>query len=170
MNDPSGAGLYVFSNRRWMNPDDHQDAAQLVTGISSLTDRFPRFELEQGALLESLQQILNNWDSCLFLHNPRKKRRGNSVCTVAPSGLTVDIKDKNASPPITTLRAESPARNSKMLFDSAAAIHNVAWEAIANGSSDDGSIVDGHTSTAEFALVDPLFTNSFSELVDEIDC
>jgi hypothetical protein len=164
MNDPSGAGLYVFSNRRWINPDDHEEITQLSEGISGLTERFPRFQLEQKTMVESLRRMLNIWDTCVFKYNPRKKKR-------ASTSLPSDYNDQKATPQNMNSRSDFSVCNSAALFGPATAIRDAAWEPIVHGSN-----VDDYSSStitaAEFAMADdPLFlTNPIDELFDDTGC
>jgi hypothetical protein len=158
MDDPFGAGFYVFSNRRWISPDDQQDIAKLGKGIAGLNARFPRFQLEQVALLEALRSTWHKWVDCLLIYNPKKKRRGISA---VPSQLSGDLNDKKAAPPNMTIHnADSSACNKTTMFGPAAVIRDTAWE----------SIFDGSIADSEFAIVDPPFqlTYPVGELFDDI--
>jgi hypothetical protein len=66
--DPLGAGLYVFSNRRWRTPDAARERDELVRGFIDLSRSFPRFGsgAELPSFLSVLSEITRLWRPSLI--------------------------------------------------------------------------------------------------------
>eukprot|EP00287_Rhodomonas_sp_CCMP768_P018319 CAMPEP_0202808848 /NCGR_PEP_ID=MMETSP1389-20130828/1288_1 /ASSEMBLY_ACC=CAM_ASM_000865 /TAXON_ID=302021 /ORGANISM="Rhodomonas sp., Strain CCMP768" /LENGTH=311 /DNA_ID=CAMNT_0049479273 /DNA_START=37 /DNA_END=973 /DNA_ORIENTATION=- len=57
--DPTGAGMYLFSNLRWRDPSDAEDRADLISGWNALTERFPK--VAQVCSLEGFLAIVGRF-------------------------------------------------------------------------------------------------------------
>ena len=74
--DPLGAGLYIFSGVRWLDPDSPSEINLLRRGLTNLVSAFP--QLADPATLDRLAAILrrnrSEWDQTAWRHTPRRRR------------------------------------------------------------------------------------------------
>jgi hypothetical protein len=77
--DPLGAGLYMFSGVRWLNPDNQQEVQLLTTGLSQLTINFPQLcSTASGDLWHLLEILRRNsiwWEQSAWKLSKRRRSR-----------------------------------------------------------------------------------------------
>lgn len=61
--DPTGAGMYLFSNLRWRDPANKQDRLELIAGWNSIIERFPKIAGQccLGRFLQVVEEFHNKW-------------------------------------------------------------------------------------------------------------
>ena len=99
--DPLGAGLYMFSGVRWLDPDEPSEAQLIASGLTRLVRMFPElgcFAAGGQARLEALLRRNRSWWEQSAWKQSRRRRRASRAC-----GPVVGESRKQAQAPVTEL-------------------------------------------------------------------
>jgi hypothetical protein len=79
VDDPLGAGLYMFSGIRWLNPDESQEVEQLSVDLARLILKFPHLESLAAGGIDWLLAILRRnrqwWEESAWRQSRRRRQR-----------------------------------------------------------------------------------------------
>ena len=77
--DPLGAGLYVFSGVRWLDPDEPSEAQLIASGLTLLVRMFPELGCFAAGGQERMEAILRRnrgwWEQSAWKQSRRRRRR-----------------------------------------------------------------------------------------------